>query len=383
MAACVSALLNSSKDLKPPASKTEGTPSRDLKPAASKASNASNASKTEDSYSASSSASAARTSPQAPPPVSPPLVRVGGGSRSEGSSLSPLPRLPSDPPPPQDVKRLPLPSGGGGAPSERDNTPPPQVNLHLQAIEETRRIHAHFWKSIRRPDDVLDYSVFEPPRGGVSRSGEGGGSRPTSCSPSPAPQSEVARGAEAHICSSTAMSGRRAQPQVVPAAAIAAAGHVTAQQSGGGGAPSVTQAVTNANTKVVASLRKARQPLETPTSSDIKPTVTQVLETNGPAVRGEGTGGGVTLSLPPPQLLTPADSGVSTPKSETPNSFSKEFGVNSFSSAASSLSPALSSSSSRRSSRSSTSLVSSPATTPATKADRDARKFQPWEEDSD
>ena len=54
------------------------------------------------------------------------------------------------------------PTGGDDhPPSPVPPTPPSSTDcVYLAAIEETRKVHAHFWKSVRRLDDALDDERF-------------------------------------------------------------------------------------------------------------------------------------------------------------------------------------------------------------------------------
>jgi hypothetical protein len=60
--------------------------------------------------------------------------------------------------PSKDVK--PASTGVEGSNSAPSSPPASAGSVYLDAIEATRKIQAHFWKSVRQADDVLDYSAF-------------------------------------------------------------------------------------------------------------------------------------------------------------------------------------------------------------------------------
>ena len=51
----------------------------------------------------------------------------------------------------------------GGVRSEPSSPTKTAGAVYLEAIEEARKVQAHFWKSVRKPDDVLDDSQFRSP----------------------------------------------------------------------------------------------------------------------------------------------------------------------------------------------------------------------------
>jgi hypothetical protein len=51
----------------------------------------------------------------------------------------------------------------GGVRSEPSSPTKAAGAVYLEAIEEARKVQAHFWKSVRKPDDVLDDSQFRSP----------------------------------------------------------------------------------------------------------------------------------------------------------------------------------------------------------------------------
>jgi len=57
------------------------------------------------------------------------------------------------------------PEGVEDKPATSAPSSPPSASgsVYLAAIEETRKIQAHFWKSVRRPDDTLDDERFAAP----------------------------------------------------------------------------------------------------------------------------------------------------------------------------------------------------------------------------
>jgi hypothetical protein len=61
---------------------------------------------------------------------------------------------------PSKDRRLP---DADGVRAEPASPPKTAGAIYLEAIEEARKVQAHFWKSVRKPDDVLDDSQFRSP----------------------------------------------------------------------------------------------------------------------------------------------------------------------------------------------------------------------------